>query len=165
MALHYVHEADGGSPNPHKAARSMSYERYLKLLDDKMSEYIRSVGEFQYENVTYTVTNHYFSDDPKQCQICGHTPIFEIYVVTNTKSETFIVGNVCIDKLSNKKIAKWYKEYRRRRDTLEKNKHLLDIIAKLPDRWSPKTQKLAWRIGNGYNPTKKQRESLKSVGA
>lgn len=145
----------------------MTYEECLERLDEKIPEYVESIGNFRYENETYTLTNYYVSDLHKQCQICGHSPIREIYVVTNTKGETFIVGNVCINTISNQKISKWYKEYRRRRESLQKNKHILDAIDKFPDKWKYEMQKklnpIESRICKGYNPTKKQREYLKCL--
>jgi hypothetical protein len=145
----------------------MTYDRCLKRLDERIPEYIKNVGNFQYETETYTLTDYYISDLHEQCEICGHFPIREIYVVTNTKGETFIVGNVCINTISNQKISRWYKEYRRRRETLQKNKHVLDAIDKFPDKWNYEIQKklnpIETRICKGHNPTKKQREYLKCL--
>jgi hypothetical protein len=145
----------------------VTYEQCLKRLDEKIPEYIKEVGNFQYENETYTLTDYYISDLREQCQICGHFPIREVYIVTNTKDESFRVGNICINMISNQKISSWYKEYRRRRETLQKNKHILDAIDKFPDKRKYEIQKewnpIETRICKGYNPTKKQREYLKCL--
>jgi len=145
----------------------VTYEQCLKRLDEKIPEYIKEVGAFQYENETYTLTDCYIADPHEQCQICGHFPIREAYVVTNTKGEAFIVGNVCITRISNQKISKWYKEYRRRKETLQKNRHILDAIDKFPNERKYEIQKewnpIEARICKGHNPTKRQREYLKCL--
>jgi hypothetical protein len=144
----------------------MSYERSLKRLDEKIPEYIKQVGTFQYENETYALTGYYIADLYEQCQICGHPKIREVYVVTNTKGESFLVGNICINSISNQKISKWYKEYRRRKETLTKNKHILDAIDKFPEPFSHQDviNPIQSRICKGFNPTRKQLKVLKNVG-
>lgn len=138
----------------------MPFEDCLRRLEAKIPDYIKSVGSFQYENETCTCTGIYDAAIMQKCQACGHYPIREVFVVTNTKGESFNVGNVCINRITNQKISQWYKTYRRKRANLEKNKH---IIEKLSNINTPEANQIQARLCHGFNPTKKQRKYLNDL--
>lgn len=103
-------------------------EEVLEELDANIPEYIKSVGSFQYEGENYTLVGHYRSDVYLTCQICGHEKIIDVYTVMDSSGKKWIVGNVCIDKISNQKIKEWFTSYKQKRDKIENNRELIDKV-------------------------------------
>ncbi len=103
-------------------------DEVLSELDASIPEYIKAVGEFQYEGESYRLVDHYRSEVFLNCQVCGHERIKDIYVVADSSGKTSKVGNVCIDKISNQKIHEWFTSYKQKRDNIEKNRELIDSV-------------------------------------
>jgi hypothetical protein len=140
----------------------------LKDLDASIPEYIKAVGEFQYDGKAYRLVDHFRAKDYLTCQVCGHEKIKDIYIVANTTGNTSIVGNVCIDKISNQKISECFRSYRQKRDTIIKNRQLIDGVdaillkyewGRLPHFISKigieRLQKMMDRMCEGFNPLEK----------
>jgi len=108
-------------------------EEVLEELDAGVPEYIKSVGSFQYEGENYTLVGHYRSETYLTCQICGHERIVDVYVVMDSSGKKWIVGNVCIDKISNQRIKDWFTNYKQKRDNIEKNAQLIDQVNEILD--------------------------------
>ena len=146
------------------------YKQCLEQLESSIPEYIKSVGTFQWENETFELIGHYFSPIYEKCEVCGHYPIREIFLIQNTKTkEKFKVGNRCIDKITNQKISKWFRNYHKRQKTIIKNKKWINAVSgileayeneELPIYISQKgierLEKMLKRMCEGYNPTKTQ---------
>lgn len=96
-----------------------------------MPEYIKSVASFQFEGENYILVDHYRSDAYLVCEICGHERILDVYVVMDSRGKKLIVGNVCIDKISNQKIRKWFASYKQKTDNIQKNRELIDQVSKI----------------------------------
>jgi len=101
------------------------YETCLKNLSVCVPEYIKKVGTFQIENEGFKLTNHYFVQHFDRC-FCGHR-IKEVFEVTSA-TKTLKVGNCCINKITNQKIARWFKDYERKKRNLEANKDLITSV-------------------------------------
>ena len=108
-------------------------DQILEELDGNVPEYIRSVGSFQYDGHNYTLVDHYRSETYLMCEICGHERIVDVYVVKDDSGKKWIVGNVCIDKISNQKIKDWFATYKEKRDNVEKNAYLIDKVSVILD--------------------------------
>jgi len=153
------------------------YKQAIKKLENSMPQYLKTVGAFQWEGEDWEITDHHLipDDEPMQkCQCCGHYPIREIYYVTSEKiGETRIVGNRCIDSITNKKIAKIFKAYTRKINRTKKNKRYFDTIQKLLELWeefrpnfyvntyeATKLYDMLNRLRDYKNLTKKQKQKL-----
>ena len=147
------------------------YQKCLEELENSIPEYIKSVGAFQWENETFELVGHYLSPIYEKCQVCGHYPIREVFLIQNTKTkEKFKVGNRCIDKITNRKISKWFRDYYKRQKTIIKNKKWINAVSgilqgyerdELPISISEKgierLQKMLARMCRGLNPTESQK--------
>ena len=144
------------------------YEECLEELEESLPEYIRTIGEFQHENKKWQISNHYFVEKPDRCQICGHYPIKEIFEITST-GNILKVGNVCINKITNTKIGKWYKTTYKKIEQLKQNKSKITIISGMLKDYENDTlpfsmssiacerfEKMLDRLCNGLNLTKSQ---------
>jgi len=99
----------------------------LQDLEESISDYVKSVGEFLHENNYYSFVRRYKSEIPLNCQICGHERIIDISVIKDESGKTFNVGNVCIEKLTNMKIKEWFEDYKRKKDSINENSELIDF--------------------------------------
>jgi hypothetical protein len=115
-----------------------NYEETLKKLENAVPTYLKTVGQFQWEGGTWEITGWHLLDydrtqeNYRTCACCNHFPIRELYYVTSTETdETCIVGNRCIDSVTNTKISKVFKRYRRKLERLKKNKEYFDVIEDL----------------------------------
>jgi hypothetical protein len=142
-----------------------------KELEDTVPEYIKSVGTFQYENEDFALTGHYISSSHETCQVCGHTPIVDVYVVSS-RTKKMIVGNVCINRISNQRIEEWFRTCQRKKNNIEANRELIDTVNEIlhdyendtlsiyiSEKGVQRLQKMLDRMCNGINPMESQ-ESL-----
>lgn len=148
---------------------SDKYDECLEELKDQLPEYIEQVGRFQHENTTWEITGHYFTKKPEHCEICGHYPIKEVFVITNKKGKSLHIGNVCINKITNTEIGEWYKKIHDKIERLKKNKKYINILSGMLEDYEndeliipmsqqgyDRLQAMLNRMCNGLNPTKSQ---------
>ena len=148
-----------------------AYKQCLQKLENSIPEYIKSVGTFQWENETFELVGHYISPTYEKCQVCGHYPIKEVFLIENTKTkEKFKVGNRCIDKITNRKISKWFRDYYKKEKNIIKNKKWINAVSgilegyekgELPvfvsEKGIQRLQRMLDRMCKGWNPTESQK--------
>lgn len=96
----------------------------------RISEYLRSIGEFNYKNENCRLIDHYKSDIIRHCTIENH-PIKDVYVVQSSSGQTYPIGNYCINRIGNAKITEWFRNQQHKEDRLSnpETQNNLDIYA------------------------------------
>lgn len=112
-----------------------AYEDAKRELESQLPEYIKKVGEFQYNNQTWRIKSIFkLKNSYAKCSVCGKPNIINVFTIENVKTrEQQIVGNVCINNISNTKIEEWYMDNQKKLETLEKNRNLINITEKILD--------------------------------
>lgn len=141
----------------------------LLELGRTFSAYMRSVFPVQYENKTYRLVNSYVASPWTRCDVCGNHPIIEVSVIRSSDGHTLRVGNDCIDRITNRKVSRWFKNYRRKRQNVIKNREYIDGLLsimkayernELPFQVSNgdvvKLREMFELLCNGLSPTRKQ---------
>lgn len=139
------------------------YQDALNELDDSLGEYIRLVGEFQYRNEPFVICDHYITDTHETCEVDGHYPIREVFLIRNVKKDEILkVGNKCIDSITNKKIARWFRSHTKKRRQLIKNKDRIEKLGEMV-KWEwiseigrRRLKRMLDRLCKGLKPTKSQ---------
>lgn len=143
-----------------------AFNKTLKKLDSSVPTYIKKVGKFQLKKATYELNAHYHAEFPHTCSICGKPNIIDIYEIRNIKTGKLRdVGNVCIKKITNMRIGRWFDKYVTKHDRLLKWKPYIDGIEEvlkwrtLYSRPRSKLREMLYRLTEEHkNLTKKQRE-------
>lgn len=103
-------------------------DELLRQLEDSIPEYIKSIGSFQCRNDAWTLTGHYTTKRLLSCQICGHTPIIDVYVIKSTRGQKLNVGNVCINNIVKQKIGRWFKQHLAKKVFIKKYRPMIDVV-------------------------------------
>ena len=127
-------------------------------------EYIKKVGQFQYKNHTFRLVDHYIASDYKRCDICGHKPIKEVFVIQNSSGKTLNIGNICINRITNQKIAEWFENIHKRIETLKNNEYAIRTCELLLNQklvsisaiGRKRLRAMLKRMLDGRKPTRKQ---------
>jgi hypothetical protein len=101
----------------------------LQELNRRFAAYIKSIFPFQYEGKVYQLINNYVASPQMKCQVCGNYPIIEVSVIESEDYRQLRVGNDCIDRLTNRKISRWFKNYRRKRENVIRNRKSIDELS------------------------------------
>jgi len=101
----------------------------LLELNRKFAAYMKSVFPFQYEGKVYQLINNYVASPHMRCHVCGNYPIIEVSVIENEDYQQLRVGNDCIDRLTNRKISRWFKNYRTKRKNVIRNRKYIDELS------------------------------------
>jgi hypothetical protein len=101
----------------------------LQELNRRFAAYIKSIFPFQYEGKVYQLINNYVASPQMKCQVCGNYPIIEVSVIESEDYRQLRVGNDCIDRLTNRKISRWFKNYRRKRENVMRNRKYIDKLS------------------------------------
>jgi len=147
---------------------SLSFEKALKALENKIPDYIKKVGQFQYRNRTFRLVKHYIASEYKRCDICGHKPIKEVFVIQDSSGNMLNVGNICINKITNQKIAEWFKNIYKRIETLKNNEYAIRTCKLLLNQnlisisaiGRKRLRTMLKRMLHGRKPTQKQAKLL-----
>jgi len=94
----------------------------LLELSRKFAAYVKSVFPFQYEGKVYQLINNYVASPHMRCGVCGNYPIIEVSVIESEDYQQLRVGNDCIDRLTNRKVYRWFKNYRKKRENVIRNR-------------------------------------------
>jgi hypothetical protein len=100
----------------------------LQELNRRFAAYINSIFPFQYEGKVYELINNYVGSPKMKCQVCGNYPITEVSVIESEDYRQLRLGNDCIDRLTNRKVSRWFKNYRRKRENVIRNRKYIDEI-------------------------------------
>jgi hypothetical protein len=101
----------------------------LLELNRKFAAYMKSVFPFQYEGKVYQLINNYVASPHMRCQVCGNYPIIEVSVIESDDYRQLRVGNDCIDRLTNRKVSRWFKNYRKKRENVIRNRKYIDELS------------------------------------
>jgi hypothetical protein len=58
--------------------------------------------------------------------VCGNQPIKYVSVIRSRDGPRLRVGNVCIDRLTNRKVSEWFRKFRVKRENLIRNRRYID---------------------------------------
>ncbi len=101
----------------------------LLELNRKFAAYMKSVFPFQYEGEVYQLINNYVAAPHIRCKVCGNYPIIEVSVIESEDYQQLRVGNDCIDRLTNRKVSRWFKNYRKKRENVIRNRKYIDELS------------------------------------
>jgi hypothetical protein len=101
----------------------------LLELNKKFAAYIKSIFPFQYKGKVYQLINNYVASPYMRCQICGNYPIIEVSVIESEGYRQLHVGNDCIDHLTNREVSRWFKNYRKKRANVIRNRKYIDELS------------------------------------
>ena len=101
----------------------------LQELNRRFAAYIKSIFPFQYEGKVYQLINNYVASPQMKCQVCGTYPINEVSVIESEDYRQLRVGNDCIDRLTNREVSRWFKNYRKKRENVMRNRKYIDELS------------------------------------
>ncbi len=143
----------------------------LLELSRTFAAYLQSVFPFQYRNKTYRLINNYVASPYARCGVCGNHPIIEVSVIRSEDGQQLRVGNDCIDSITNRRVSRWFKNYRRKRENVMRNRKYIDGISLVLNAYE--RNKLAFQITdcdveklsmvlermiNGLNPDRREEQ-------
>ena len=143
----------------------------LQELNRRFAAYIKSIFPFQYEGKVYQLINNYVASPQMKCQVCGTYPINEVSVIESEDYRQLRVGNDCIDRLTNREVSKWFKNYRKKRENVIRNRKYIDELSSMltPSQrnklavqirdWDFDLLRLMFeKMVNGVNPNRKEEQ-------
>ena len=143
----------------------------LLELNRKFAAYMKSVFPFQYEGKVYQLINNYVASPHMRCGVCGNYPIIEVSVIESEDYQQLRVGNDCIDRLTNRKVSRWFKNYRKKRENVIRNRKYIDGLSLILDAYESNelafqmidcdVEKLSLvleKMVNGLNPDRREEQ-------
>jgi hypothetical protein len=141
----------------------------LLELNRKFAAYMESVFPFQYEGKVYQLIDNYVASPHMKCDVCGNYPIFEVTVIRSDDGKQLHVGNNCIDRLTNRQVSNWFKNYRKKRENVIRNRKYIDglslilndsqrneLVFEIPDSDIKKLSLVLEKMVNGLNPNRRE---------
>jgi len=143
----------------------------LLALGKTFAAYMKSVFPFQYENKVYRLINNYVASPYTRCDVCGNHPIIEVSVISSEDGKHLRVGNDCIDHITNRRVSRWFKNYRRKRENVIRNRKYIDGLSLILN--ASRRNELAFQITdcdveklsivlermiNGLNPNRREEQ-------
>jgi hypothetical protein len=143
----------------------------LLALGKTFAAYMKSVFPFQYKNKIYRLINNYVASPYTRCDVCGNHPIIEVSVIRSEDGQQLRVGNDCIDCITNRRVSRWFKNYRRKRENVIKNRKYIDGLSlilnayrrnelafQITDCDIEKLSMVLERMINGLNPNRREEQ-------
>ena len=143
----------------------------LLQLSRTYAAYMKSIFPFQYKGKVYRLINNYVASPQMRCQICGNYPIIEVSVIESEDYQQLRVGNDCINRLTNRKVSRWFKNYRKKRENVMRNRKYIDELSRiitasqrndlsvqLRDCDFETLRLMLEKIVNGFNPNRKEEQ-------
>jgi hypothetical protein len=143
----------------------------LLELNRTFAAYMKSVFPFQYEGEVYQLINNYVASPHMRCDVCGNYPIIEVSIIRNEDGQQLHVGNNCIDRLTNRKVSSWFKNYRKKRENVIRNRKYIDGLSiiltasrrnelpfEITDSDIKKLSLVLEKMVNGLNPTRREEQ-------
>ena len=143
----------------------------LLALSRTFAAYLQSVFPFQYENKVYRLISNYVALPYTRCDVCGNHPIIEVSLILSQDGQQLRVGNDCIDRITNRRVSRWFKNYRRKRENVIRNRNYIDELSLILNAY--RRNELAFQIGdcdfetlrlllekmvNGFNPDRREEQ-------
>jgi hypothetical protein len=141
----------------------------LLELNRKFAAYMKSVFPFQYEGKVYHLINNYVASPHMKCDVCGNYPIFEVSVIRSEDDQQLNVGNNCVDRLTKRQVSTWFKNYRKKRENIIRNRRYIDGLSlilegsqgnelafKITDSDIKRLSLLLEKLINGFNPDRSE---------
>ena len=141
----------------------------LLELNRKFGAYMKSIFPFQYEGKVYQLIDNYVASPHMKCDVCGNYPIFEVSVIRSDDGQQLRVGNNCIDYLTNRHVSSWFKNYRKKRENVMRNRKYIDGLSlilndsrrnklafEIPDIDIKKLSLVLEKMVNGLNPNRRE---------
>ena len=137
----------------------------------KFAAYMKSIFPFQHNGKVYRLINNYVASPQMKCQVCGNYPIIEVSVIESEDYRHLRVGNDCIDRLTNREVSRWFKNYRKKRINVIRNRKYIDELALILS--ASRRNELAFQIRdcdfetlrlmlekmiNGFNPNRTEEQ-------
>jgi hypothetical protein len=101
----------------------------LLALSRTISEFIQSVGSFQYEGKTYRLVDNFSASHYTKCGVCGNYQIFDVSVIRSEDGDRLNACNNCIDQITNWNVSGWFKTYRKKRKNIIENRKYIDGLS------------------------------------
>ena len=143
----------------------------LLELNRRFAAYTKSIFPFQYGGKVYQLIDNYVASPPIRCQVCGNYPIIEVYVIESEDNRQLRVGSDCIDRLTNRQVSRWIKNYTKKRENVIGNRECIDALSRILANsrrnerafqirdCDLKTLRLMLkRMVNGFNPNRKEEQ-------
>ena len=141
----------------------------LLELNRRFAAYMKSVFPFQYEGKVYQLINNYVTLRHMRCDVCGTYPIFEVSIIRSEDGQQLTVGNNCLDRLTKLKVSGWFKNYRKKRENVIRNRKYIDGLSlildgslrneldfKITDSDIKRISLLLEKLINGFNPDRRE---------
>ena len=141
----------------------------LLELNRRFAAYMKSVFPFQYEGKVYQLINNYVTSLHMRCDVCGTYPIFEVSIIRSENGDQLSVGNDCIDRLTKREVSGWFKNYRKKRENVIRNRKYIDGLSlvldgslrnefalKITDSDIKRLSLLLEKLINGFNPDRRE---------
>ena len=141
----------------------------LLELNRRFAAYMKSVFPFQYEGKVYQLINNYVTLRHMRCDVCGTCPIFEVSIIRSEDGQQLTVGNNCIDRLTKLEVSGWFKNYRKKRETVLRNRKYIDGLSlilegslrnelafRITDSDIKRMSLLLEKLINGFNPDRRE---------
>lgn len=144
----------------------------LLELDREVAVYLSCIPPFKYENKVYRLIDNYVAVPHMRCAVCGDYPLYEVSVIESEDGSTRLhIGDSCIDNLTGRGVSDWFKNFRRKRDSVLANRKYVDQLSQLLDAYSKKElsfeltsgdiekiRSILEQIYSGQNPASSQME-------
>ena len=143
----------------------------LLQLSRTFDAYMTSIFPFQYEGQVYRLIDNYVASPQRRCQVCGIFPIIEVSVIRTESGQQLRVGNNCIDRLTNRQVSRWFRNYRKKRENVIKNRKYIDdlsLILTTSQRNDPASQirdcdfetlrSMLEKMVNGFIPSRREEQ-------
>jgi hypothetical protein len=101
----------------------------LLALGKTFAAYMQSIFPFQYKGKIYRLINNYVASPYARCDVCGNNPIIEVSVIRSEDSHQLRVGNDCIDRITNRRVSRWFKNYRKKRANVIGNRKYINGLS------------------------------------
>jgi len=138
------------------------------------ASYIDGFFPFEWEKKTYRLVNNYVASPWTKCDVCGTSPIKYVSVIRSEDGRRLLVGQQCIDRLTNRQASAWFKKFWMKLGNFTRNRKYIDaldsILAahskgelefQIAEREIGKLQRALERMSRGLNPTREQEQLAK----
>jgi len=103
----------------------------LLNLSREYATYLGKVLPIQYKNKTYHLIMIFHTSQKMKCKICGNRSNPDVFIIENEDGKRLNLRSGCIDRLTNMDVSKWFRNYRKKRELIIKNRKIIDRLSSL----------------------------------